>query len=83
MINDILPDKQRRWHPCKGVTFQHKCLKEGKRTRKKKKKKSGKEKLKISSYASVFGKNLQKRVHSILTKLADGRQIQNLTFSAL
>lgn len=37
---------------------------------------SGQEKLKISSYLSVFGKNFQKKIYSILTKLADERQIQ-------
>lgn len=69
--------------PAKVSLSSTNASKRGNGPEKKKKKKSGKEKLKISSYASVFGKNLQKRVHSILTKLADGRQIQNLTFSAL
>lgn len=79
MISDILPEEQRRWLLCKGVTICNKDYKKGKRTRKL----SGWEKLKISPYLSVFGRNLQKKVYSILTKLVDGRQVQILTFSVL
>lgn len=73
-------DKQRRWLSCKGVTFWHMCYKEEKT---KIKNISGQEKLKISPYLSVFGRSLQKKVYSILTKLGRGRQIQALTVSGL
>lgn len=56
-------------------------------TRKKEKRQgggeSGQKKVKITSYLSVFERNLQKRVYSILTKLSGRRKIQTLTFSEL
>lgn len=76
-----MPDTQERWLSYKSVAFWHKFYKEEEKEAGEKM--SGQAKVKITPYLSVFGRNSQKRVYSILTKLSDRRLIQTLTFSEL
>lgn len=77
IINDILPEKEDGF-PAKVSLSSTNATKKKKRTRTM----SGQEKLKISPiYQSLV--EIRKRGSTLfLTKLADGRQIQTLTFSA-